>query len=116
LERSELKIENPDQSDIKISDGEDKTEPDGWIYLGNGNRLVIDDPSDLINKNPNWENIKRETFTLKQGINLRIDKPRPPNYRNQKLLRVLQEETEFTIDTFTIDKKGHHWARIMVQL
>lgn len=111
LERSELRVEE----DLEVSSEDNKErKPDGWIYIGNRDLKAIEDPKNLVVDNPDWELVKENTFTLITDVNLRKDKPRPPAYSNAKLLRVLQEETQFKIDTFTIDKNGHHWAEIIV--
>ena len=34
-------------------------------------------------------------------------KPQPPNYKNQKLVRVLQQGTDVKLITVTKDKKRH---------
>ncbi len=112
LERSQLTAsDNAEDYDQK----EATEEPDGWIYIGNRSLKAIEDAKKLIGDTPDWDLVREHTFTLTTDVNLRENKPSPPSYRNGKLLRVLQEETEFKVDTFTIDKKGHHWARIIVQ-
>ena len=91
------------------SKGDNKTVPDGWIYLGNKNSKLI------VNRPVNEASLKTVEYTLRKGANMRVNKPQPPSYKNQKLIRVLEEGTSFIIDTFTIDKKGHVWAHIDVR-
>ena len=112
LERSQLKeVEENNFEDIdNIS-----KDPDGWIYLGNYDLRGLRQGKKLIKRDPDWNEVRNFIFTLNTDINLRESKPQPPNYRNGRLLSVLQQNTQIKIDTFTIDKGGNHWARIFVE-
>lgn len=114
LERSELKKEDDTTNDEEDINANAIREPAGWIYLGNGSNLVINDPEKMVIKSTDWAKVKEKTFVLQKSINLRKGKPKPPNYKNQKLIKVLQKDTEFKIDTFTIDSKKHVWAKIIL--
>jgi len=105
LERSELKESSNANSGQDSADNSVNDNPDGWLYLGNMNsKLIVVKPLD-----------DNEIKDLKKGANMRAGKPEKPNYRNKKLLRVLQEGTLVKILTHTVDKKGHVWAQVAVQ-
>ncbi len=106
------KAENKETIDKKASTplNESKTtKPVGWLYLGNINERL------LIDRIPTISNIKTSTFNLLIDANLRINKPQPPNYKLPRFVRVVNKGDAIKIDTFTVDKKGHYWARVIFQ-
>ena len=105
LEKSELNDPNKANDDKGSVKSEANDNADGWIYLGNINsKLIVQQP---VNENT--------VKTLNKGANMRRGKPQPPNYKNQKLVRVLQQGSTVKLITVTEDKKGHIWAEVAVQ-
>ena len=130
MERYALKlINNIDNSDIKFTEtidinaiesdptdasipgspaAREKLPPDGWLYLGTKNALIS-------NKMPNLKDLGTEIYKLKKAVNLRTGKPQPPDYRNKNFIRVVENGSEFKIDTFTVDRKRNVWASVRIQ-
>jgi hypothetical protein len=107
-----IDMETANESVSQPNDDTSETKPPikkEWLYLGN---FKGNNKSDrVIDEIPVINNI----YTLVKDSNVRINKPQPPNYKLPRFVRVANKGDEIKIDTFTVDKKGHYWARVIFQ-
>jgi len=107
-----IDMETANESVSQQQNGTSETKPPvkkEWLYLGNFKETNKSDR--VINEIPVINNI----YTLVKDSNVRINKPQPPNYSLPRFVRVASKGDYIKIDTFTVDKKGHYWARVIFQ-
>jgi hypothetical protein len=107
-----IDMETANESFSQPQDGTSETKPPvkkEWLYLGNFKGTNTEDW--VIKKKPSMNTI----YTLVKDANVRINKPQPPNYSLPRFVRVASKGDAIKIDTFTVDKKGHYWARVIFQ-
>jgi hypothetical protein len=82
--------------------------PDGWIYLGESNNLIVNLPK--------GELLQNIIYKLNSATNLRAGRPNKTNhYKLPKKIKVVSKGTEVKIDSFTKEKR-HYWAQVKVIL
>jgi hypothetical protein len=107
-----IDMETANESVSQPQDNISDTKPPAkkeWLYLGN---FKGSNKSDwVIKEKPSMNTI----YALVKDANVRINKPQPPNYALPRFVRVANKGDAIKIDTFTVDKKGHYWARVIFQ-
>jgi hypothetical protein len=103
------KIDNQTANELVATDSEE-IETNDWLYLGNfssGSRTDW-----IINERP----IIGEKYKLIKDANVRDGKPIKENgYKLPSFVKVAKKGSFITIDTLTVDTKGHRWARIYLE-
>lgn len=104
------KLDRPPQFNVGDDNSISSTAgPNTWLYLGNSSRKSRSDW--IISQLP--PNIG-ESYSLTKAANVRRGKPEPPNYKLPSFIKVAHQGDAITIDTFTVDKTGHVWARVIL--
>ncbi|MBT8238473.1 MAG: hypothetical protein HKP38_11480 [Croceitalea sp.] len=80
---------------------------DGWIYLGEGKKLIIDafDGADT-----------SRIYTLNSATNLRDEEPKKENGYLGRKIRIVDKGTKIKVESYTIDKSRNNWAQIKIIL
>ncbi|QBA64968.1 hypothetical protein [Muriicola soli] len=100
------KIDKQTASELIDTDEGEPSATD-WLYLGNFSPGQKNDR--IISERPQ----KGQDYILIKDANVRADKPRKENgYKLPSFVRVAKKGSTINIDTLTIDKKGHNWARV----